>query len=75
MKDIEFLYIGTEINAENLKFILEKNNIGVFLRSDSKSALSAGFGITNENSTNIYVLKSNIEEAKILLNDFLKTLE
>ncbi len=74
-QNLEFLYVGTTINAENLKFILEKNDINVFLRNDSNSALSAGFGITNENSTHIYVLKQNIEKARNILNDFLKTME
>ena len=75
-EDLVLLYTGTEINANILKEILEDNKIGSLIRNDMKSGLSAGFGGGYPDSeANLYVSDRNFESAKIILDEFLKSLE
>lgn len=75
-KDLVFLHSDTEINANVLKDILEDNQIGAFIRNDMKSGLTAGFGGGYmEAEARVYVTEENLEKAKALLDEFLKSLD
>lgn len=75
-EDLMLLYNGTEINANVLKEILEDNQIGCLIRNDMKSGLSAGFGGGYmETEASVYVAQKNIDKAKELLEQFVKSLD
>lgn len=75
-KDLILLYTGSEINANVLKEILEDNQIGALIKNSLKSGLAAGFGGGYaEAEAQLYVTQKHIEKAKLLLAEFLKSLE
>lgn len=75
-KDLVFLHADTEINAHVLKDILEDNQIGAFVRNDMKSGLTAGFGGGYlEAEARVFVSEKNLDKAKVLLEEFLKSLD
>jgi len=75
-EDLTLLYSGTEINANVLKEILEDNDIGALIKNDMKSGLTAGFGGGYiEAEASLFVTEKNLEKAKILLKQFLESLE
>lgn len=75
-EDLVLLYTGTEINANVLKEILEDNQIGALIKNNLKSGLTAGFGGGYvEAEAQLYVTQEHINQAKKLLEEFLKSLE
>ncbi|MDA3953967.1 MAG: DUF2007 domain-containing protein [Bacteroidales bacterium] len=74
--DLNRLYTGSEINVNILKEILDDNQIASLVKNDMKSGITAGFGggYTGAESS-IYVTDKNLEKAKIVLAEFLKSLE
>jgi hypothetical protein len=74
--DIKRLYTGTEINVNVLKEILDDNQIPSLIKNDLKSGLTAGFvGGYAEVEASIFVFDDNLEKAKIILDEFLKSIE
>ncbi len=74
-EDLTMLYTGSEINANVLKKILEDNQIGSLIRNDMHSGLSAGFGGGYmETEATLYVANKNLEKAKVILEQFLESL-
>ena len=55
--------------------VLLDNQIPSFLRNDANSAKAAGFGVTFEDSSNVFVTEENFEKAKDLLEEFLKSFD
>ncbi len=75
-EDLKFLYSGTEINADVLKRMLEKNEISVLIRNDMKSGLAAGFGGSLSGfAAKVYVAEKDFEKAQKILEEFLKSQE
>jgi len=75
-EDLTFLYAGTTINTNVLKEILEDNGIGAFIRNDMQSGLTAGFGGGYmEAEASVFVSDKNLEKAKKLLEEFIKSLD
>lgn len=74
--DIKHLYTGTEINVNVLKEILDENKIGSLVKNDMKSGLTAGFGGGYmEAEASIYVTIDNLDAAKVILVEFLKSIK
>jgi len=74
-EDLTILYTGSEINTNVLKEILEDNQIGCLIKNDMHSGLSAGFGGGYmEAEASLYVADKNMEKAKIILDQFLESL-
>ncbi|MBI9053900.1 MAG: DUF2007 domain-containing protein [Bacteroidales bacterium] len=73
--DLTLLFTGSEINANVLKEILEDNQISSLVRNDMNSSKAAGFGVSFGSEANLYVANKDIENAKVLLDQFLKSFE
>ncbi|MFY0603229.1 MAG: DUF2007 domain-containing protein [Flavobacteriaceae bacterium] len=65
------IYTGTSIITRRLSSILEENNIGSIIKDEMESALMAGFGAPS-NSSHLFILDSDIEKAKEIVEDFKK---
>lgn len=75
-EDLILLFTGSEINANVLKEILNDNQIGCLVKNDMKSGLTAGFGGGYlDAEASLYVTTQHFEEAKVLLDEFLKSFE
>jgi len=75
-EDLKFLYSGTEINADVLKRMLEKNEIPALIRNDMKSGLAAGFGGSLSGfAAKVYVEGKHFEKAQKVLNEFMESQE
>jgi hypothetical protein len=72
-EDLRFLYSGTEINADVLKRMLEKNEIPALIRNDMNSGLAAGFGGSLSGfAAKVYVEEKNFEKAQKILKEFVE---
>jgi len=75
-QDLKFLYSGTEINADVLKRMLEKNEIPALIRNDMNSGLAAGFGGSLSGfAAKVYVEEKDFEKAQKILEEFIKSQE
>jgi len=75
-QDLKFLYSGTEINADVLKRMLEKNEIPALIRNDMNSGLAAGFGGSLSGfAAKVYVEEKDFEKAQKILEEFIESQE
>jgi len=75
-KDLIRLYTGSEIDVSVLKEILDDNQIPSLIKNEMDSGKAAGFGGGYAGSeAHIFVSESNLEKAKVLLDEFLKSFE
>ncbi|MFO7842568.1 MAG: DUF2007 domain-containing protein [Bacteroidales bacterium] len=75
-EDLKFLYSGTEINAEVLKRMLEKNEIPALIRNDMNSGLAAGFGGSLTGfAAKVFVEEKDFEKAQKILKEFIQSQE
>ena len=75
-EDLKRLYTGSEINVNILKEILEERQIPSLIKNDLKSGLTAGFGGGYvEAESSIFVFSINLEKAKVVLDEFLKSFD
>lgn len=74
--DLKFLYSGTEINADVLKRMLEKNAIPALIRNDMNSGLAAGFGGSLSGfAAKVYVEEKKFKQAQKVLEEFIQSQE
>lgn len=64
------IFSGSLISVNRLAFLLEQKNIAVLVKDFPDSARLAGFGSPAQ-SVELYVNSSDLEEAKLVLADFL----
>lgn len=62
------IYTASDFLCILLRTHLEENGIEAFVKSQSESARLAGFGMLG--MSEVYVLESNLEESKALLQAF-----
>ena len=75
-EDLKFLYSGTEINADVLKRMLEKNKIPALIRNDLNSGLAAGFGGSLTGfAAKVFVEEKDFEKAQKILKEFIQSQE
>jgi hypothetical protein len=69
--DLVLAYSGSEISVNILKEYLAESNIRSVIRNKKKTALSAGFGTASR--CEVYLFDHDMEKAKPLLEEFLKS--
>ncbi len=64
-KDIECIYVGTAMNANYLKAVLNEKNIGCIVRDLLAESSMAGFAAASPtNAAKVFVEKEDFEEAE-----------
>ena len=65
------VYTGTSILTNRLAFLLDEKRIPTLVKDQKESGRLAGFGAT-ETSSELFIYKSDFDEATIIINDFRK---
>jgi alkyl hydroperoxide reductase subunit AhpF len=64
-KDLECVYVGTAMNANYLKAVLNENNIGCIVRDLLAESSMAGFAAASpSNAAKVFVEKADFDEAE-----------
>lgn len=71
MDDLVKLLTDSSIVVNRIAQILEQNNIKGHMKDNVESARVAGFGVP-QNSVELYVLESEMEKARKLIEEFRK---
>ncbi len=68
MSELTLVFEGSNIQSDILKGLLEDANIGVFIKNNSESARTAGFG--HFGSTEVYIRQADLEGAREIVQEF-----
>jgi hypothetical protein len=71
-KDIRRLHSASIFEIEELKQVLEGNNISTLIRDPFQESVNSGFADGSPGLIDIYVLDEDFEEAVKLLSEFKK---
>lgn len=73
-EDIQLVYTGSLIEANFIVELLDENNIGSILRDSMSESLVAGWASgSQEDAAQIYVEAEMSDEAKSLIEEYLKS--
>ena len=56
----------------NLKSELETKGVSAIIQNDYKAGLTAGFGGGSQSTVDLYILESDIEKAKSVIDEFIQ---
>jgi hypothetical protein len=68
------IFTGSSILTARMKHLLEEKGIGSILKDHMESARLAGFGVPM-NSSQLFVLESDLEQAQPIVESFEKEIE
>jgi hypothetical protein len=71
--DLIRIYSGTKIAVTLLKTELERTGISAMIQNDFQSGVSAGFFGGDPSSIDLFIRKSDLKDAKPIINDFFMT--
>lgn len=66
------VFVGSEIACLALLAELEKNGIKGIIQDEFRSSIGAGFGGGSPSALDLYISTSDMDNAKSIIEDFLK---